>query len=104
MDAENVGLCGILDEAEIRSVISSLGLHKALGPDGFTGLIFKTFWYTIRISVINLVQKIFRNGFMLKELNHTHLTLIPKVKILLRCPILGQIVYLILFTKSFPRF
>lgn len=37
-DADNVDLCCIFEEAEIRSAISALGLHKASGPDGFTRL------------------------------------------------------------------
>jgi hypothetical protein len=40
-DAENNYICSIPDESEIRKVISQLGLTKALGPDGFTGLFFQ---------------------------------------------------------------
>lgn len=79
-DAENSALCCIPEEAEIRSAIAQLGLTKAPGPDGFAGLFFKTYWKTICISVINFVQSFFRHGFLWKELNHSHIALIPKVE------------------------
>jgi hypothetical protein len=78
-DAENNSICSIPDESKIRKAISQLGLTKAPGPDGFTGLFLKTYWKTICISVIRFVQSFFRNGFLLKEFNHTHLALIPKI-------------------------
>jgi hypothetical protein len=78
-NAENNSICNIPDESEIRKAISQLGLTKALGPNGFTGLFFKTYWKTIRISVILFVQSFFRNGVLLKKFNHTHLALILKI-------------------------
>jgi hypothetical protein len=38
-DEENSGLCLIPDEGEIFAAIIDLGLDKAPGPDGMTGLI-----------------------------------------------------------------
>jgi hypothetical protein len=76
---ENLSLCAIPDEREIFQVISQLGLCKAPGPDGFTGLFYKTYWSIVRLDVIKFVQCFFRHGRLLKEFNHTHLALIPKI-------------------------
>jgi hypothetical protein len=78
-DEENSVLCAIPDEVEIFQAISSLGLHKAPGPDGMTGLFYKTYWPIVKQNVIASVQSFFRGGFMLKEFNHTNIALIPKV-------------------------
>ncbi|GLT65285.1 hypothetical protein SLA2020_377240 [Shorea laevis] len=67
------------EEAEIFQTFSQLGLTKAPGPDGFTGLFYKTYWKIIRVNVIDYVQNFFRSGFLLKEFNHSHIALIPKV-------------------------
>jgi hypothetical protein len=43
-DEENASLCLIPDENEIFLAISDLGLNKAPGPDGMTGLFYKSYW------------------------------------------------------------
>jgi hypothetical protein len=78
-DAENLSLCAIPDEPEIFQTISQLGLTKAPGPDGFTGLFYKTYWKIIRISVIHFVQVFSGLVYLLKEFNHSHIALIPKI-------------------------
>jgi hypothetical protein len=42
---------------------SQLGLTKAPGPDGMTGLFYKTYWYTVKKEVVLFVQSFFRSGF-----------------------------------------
>jgi exonuclease III len=76
---ENVALCVIPSEEEIFLAITDLGLNKAPGPDGMTGLFYKTYWPIVKLSVISAVQSFFRGGFLLKEFNHTNIALIPKV-------------------------
>jgi hypothetical protein len=78
-DAENDNLCTILDESEIFTAISDLGLNKAPGPDGMTCLFYKTYWSIVTSNAITSVQSFFRGGFMLKEFNHTNIALIPKI-------------------------
>lgn len=78
-EEENFSLCIILDEIEIFSAIIDLGLDKAPGLDGMTGLFYKTYWSIVKSSVVSSVQSFFRGSFMLKEYNHTNIALIPKV-------------------------
>jgi hypothetical protein len=74
-----ISLCLIPDEKEIFLAISDLGLNKAPGPDGMTGLFYKSYWPIVKESVVNSVQSFFRGGFLLKEFNHTNIALIPKI-------------------------
>ncbi|KAK0594953.1 hypothetical protein LWI29_002093 [Acer saccharum] len=63
---------------EIREVCFSLHPNKAPSLDGFNAHFFKKTWHIIGDDVINAVQEFFRTGLLLKELNATILTLVPK--------------------------
>uniref|UniRef100_A0A2N9G7V8 Reverse transcriptase domain-containing protein n=1 Tax=Fagus sylvatica TaxID=28930 RepID=A0A2N9G7V8_FAGSY len=68
----------ISDPDEIKVVVWEMNSHKAPSPDGFPGLFFKKYWDTVGSQVIAAVQSFFRDGCLLKQLNHTFITLIPK--------------------------
>lgn len=51
---------------------------KALGPDGMSAIFYQTYWNTVDRDVVATVQSYFRNGHMLRDLNHTFISLIPK--------------------------
>ncbi len=51
---------------------------KAPRPDGFPGLFFWRYWDIVGYQVIDAVQSFFREGWLLKQMNHTFITLIPK--------------------------
>ena len=53
---------------------------KAPGPDDMPGLFLKIFWHIVRNQLILTVQSFFRDGWLLKEMNETFITLIPKVQ------------------------
>lgn len=55
-------------------------IKKASRPDGFFGLFFQHHWDVVGDSVCYVVKHFFVSGFMLKELNHTNIALIPKCK------------------------
>jgi hypothetical protein len=78
-DEENSELSNIPDEREIYDAIVNLGLNKAPGPDEMAGLFYKSYWPIVKPSVIASVQSFFRGGFLLKEFNHSNISLIPKI-------------------------
>nr|GFA35420.1 putative RNA-directed DNA polymerase, eukaryota, reverse transcriptase zinc-binding domain protein [Tanacetum cinerariifolium] len=69
-----------VSDQEVKTAIFSMGNDKAPGLDGFTAAFFKEAWNVIAIDVTHAVREFFRNGTLLKELNHTIIALIPKVK------------------------
>ncbi|CAN1746899.1 Transposon TX1 uncharacterized 149 kDa protein [Linum perenne] len=75
----NRDLLAFVTEEEIKNTVFSIGPLQAPGPDGFTGLFFQRYWSIISRDVVCAVQDFFRRGHMLRGLNHTWLTLIPKV-------------------------
>nr|GEW54656.1 hypothetical protein [Tanacetum cinerariifolium] len=69
---------------EIKEALFSLGDNKASGPNGFSVAFFKETWDIISDDVCKVIKEFFTNGILLKELNHTIITLIPKVDAPLR--------------------
>ncbi|XP_074288077.1 uncharacterized protein LOC141613236 [Silene latifolia] len=65
--------------AEIKECIFSIASTKSPGPDGFSSQFFKDSWDIVGGDIIAAVTDFFTNGKLLKELNTTTLTLIPKI-------------------------
>ncbi|GJS84290.1 sodium/hydrogen exchanger 6 [Tanacetum coccineum] len=64
---------------EVKSFIFSIEDDRAPGPDGFTAAFFKKAWDVVGGDITCVVRDFFSNGKLLKELNHTIISLIPKV-------------------------
>ncbi|PON36420.1 hypothetical protein PanWU01x14_328600 [Parasponia andersonii] len=65
---------------DIPKVMSAMNQNKALGPDGMSGIFFKTYWETVKNDVIYVVQDFFVSGSLLPKLNESNIVLIPKVE------------------------
>ncbi|XP_074297748.1 uncharacterized protein LOC141628514 [Silene latifolia] len=65
---------------EIRAAIFSIPDHKAPGLDGYSSSFFKDSWSIIGNEVSAAIMDVFAIGKLLKQLNATTLTLIPKCK------------------------
>nr|GEY63836.1 hypothetical protein [Tanacetum cinerariifolium] len=63
-----------------KEALVSMGNDKAPGPDGYRAAFFKEDWDIIADDVTSAVLEFFINGRLLKELNHTIIDLIPKVR------------------------
>ncbi|CAN0898595.1 LINE-1 retrotransposable element ORF2 protein [Linum grandiflorum] len=77
-DSMNSALLADVSEPEIKEAVFAIGPMQAPGPDGFTGLFFQRYWDIIHRDVELAVLEVFSTGRMLRSLNHTWLTLIPK--------------------------
>lgn len=65
---------------EVRNAVFQMAPLKAPGSDGFPGLFYQTYWDIVGDEVVQAVQSFFLDGVILKEINHTNVVLIPKVK------------------------
>lgn len=63
---------------EIKKTMISMPSNKALGPDGFTTKFYKSARSVVGEDVMVAIQSLFESGLLLKELNATILTLVPK--------------------------
>lgn len=69
-----------IEDEEIKVAMFSMGDDKSPRPDGFSASFFKAAWSIIGNDVIRATKEFFVIGNLLKELNHTVIVLIPKVK------------------------
>ncbi|KAL4282967.1 hypothetical protein GQ457_16G007830 [Hibiscus cannabinus] len=69
-------------EAEIWNAIKCSDGNKAPGPDGFNLDFYKKFWPSLRVKVISFFKEFYKGKLKDKSVNHSFITLIPKVS----CP------------------
>jgi hypothetical protein len=68
-----------LSEEELKSVIFSMSSQKAPGPDGFTGLFYRSTWSIIKYDLLRALQQMFElRASSWHLLNTASIVLIPK--------------------------
>eukprot|EP00253_Pinus_taeda_P035653 PITA_35653 len=77
---QNWALCREISLEETEEAIRSMPNDKAPGPDGFTINFYKACWSIVKQDVWEVVEDSRSSGTILKSLNPTFLSLIPKVE------------------------
>jgi hypothetical protein len=77
-EEHNVNLCKPISKEEVDQVIQEMPNGKAPGPDGFTVDFFKACWDVVKYDIYGIVEDSRRSASILKSLNATMITLIPK--------------------------
>ncbi|XP_050387335.1 uncharacterized protein LOC126803595 [Argentina anserina] len=75
----NSDLLASISLDEISAATHQLGALKAPGPDGFLGLFYHKYWNIVQKVVWQTSHDFINGNACLKELNRTHIVLIPKV-------------------------
>lgn len=65
---------------EIKEAIRNLKANSAPGPDGLTALFYQQYWDIIGSDIIEYTLNILNNEGDIKDINHTYISLIPKIK------------------------
>ncbi|KAB2635784.1 hypothetical protein D8674_026318 [Pyrus ussuriensis x Pyrus communis] len=65
---------------EVRVALFQMHPSKALGQDGMSLFFIQRFWSIVGVDVIVAIQSLFYSVRVLKQINYTHIALIPKVK------------------------
>ena len=66
-------------DIEIKAALFQMDPHMALGPDGLPPLFYQKFWDIVGSDVVAAVKSFLSSGNILKQLNYTMVSLIPKV-------------------------
>ncbi|WZY73147.1 hypothetical protein YC2023_005387 [Brassica napus] len=64
--------------AEVKATFFAMPLNKSPGPDGYSVEFIRASWDIVGADIIGAVREFFRNGKLLRDLNTTAITLIPK--------------------------
>ncbi|KAL2934539.1 hypothetical protein RDABS01_017658 [Bienertia sinuspersici] len=78
-DAQADMLINPFSKEDVKEVLFSIPNDKAPGLDGYSSKFFKKSWAIIGEEITEAILQFFDNGKLLKQLNATTLTLIPKV-------------------------
>ena len=65
---------------EVELAIKEMASLKAPGPDGMPLLFYQTYWTDVGMDISQVVLSCLNSGSLLNSINHTFITLIPKVK------------------------
>ena len=76
----NAGLIEEFTRLEVETALKQMAPLKAPGPDGMPPLFFQHYWDSIGDDVVKAVLFCLNTKDVLPGLNHTFITLIPKVK------------------------
>ena len=79
-EEQNAMLVAEFVKAEIDEALQQMEPLKALGPNGLHPLFYQKFWNTIGDDVSTAILNCLNSGFIPPSINHTFITLIPKVK------------------------
>ncbi|XP_074297661.1 uncharacterized protein LOC141628413 [Silene latifolia] len=63
---------------EVRSAVFQMGALKSPGPNGVPAIFYQKCWYIVKKDVTKAALSVLNSGMVLKELNRTFITLVPK--------------------------
>jgi len=63
---------------ELKIAVWDCDSYKCPGPDGVNFGFIKDFWDDMKVDLLRFVSEFHRNGKLLKGINNTFITLIPK--------------------------
>ena len=75
---DNCNLNRSVTEKEVSEVLKEMQNGKAPGPDGFNVDFFKACWNVVKHDMLKVVEDTRRNRTILKALNTSFISLIPK--------------------------
>ncbi|GJR27547.1 hypothetical protein Tco_1103779 [Tanacetum coccineum] len=79
LDGSNMQIIRPIMNAEIKTAMFDIGEDKASGPDVYTSMFLKKGRDVVGADVCKAIHDLFSNGKLLNEINHTFMTLIPKI-------------------------
>ena len=66
-------------ELEVKEALNQMAPLKASGPDGMPPLFYQHFWSTMQHDVTSAILSWLNSGILPVPINHTLITLIPKI-------------------------
>ncbi|KAL0290020.1 UNVERIFIED_CONTAM: hypothetical protein Sangu_2591500 [Sesamum angustifolium] len=80
-EEEGIAMLQPVSRDEIKITLFDIAEDKAPGPDGYSSGFFKVVWPIVGEEMFHAIMEFFHSGKILKQLNATLITLIPKVQL-----------------------
>ena len=78
-DEMNVDLVKEFTELEVKEALNQMAPLKVPSPDGMPPLFYQHFWVTMRHDVTSAILTWLNSGILPQPINHTFITLVPKI-------------------------
>ena len=65
---------------EVEQALKQMSSNPSPGPDGMPPLFYKSYWNTVGQDVTSAALFVLNSGCVPPNINHTFITLIPKIK------------------------
>lgn len=69
-----------ISDEEVQGAVFQMQPSKVPGPDGMNPFFFQKFWNIVEEYITNLIKNFQATGRLLKQINFTNVSLIPKTK------------------------
>ena len=76
----NISLLRSYTDDEVRVALFQMHPSKAPGPNGMSSFFYQKYWHIVGSSVTHAVLSVLNSGKLLRKINFTHISLIPKKK------------------------
>ena len=77
--SEIADMSRLVSESDAHDALFRIGQLKAPGVDGFPALFFQNHWDLCAPEIVDVVKQAFSSGIIPAGLNHTLITLVPKI-------------------------
>ena len=101
---KNADLIKPVTDEEIYTAVFQMDPHKAPGSYGFGASFYQDHWVALKDLLCVAVKDFFRSGKLLKAVNHTLITLIPKVLIWKQLLIFDLLAFAPRYTKYWQKY
>ena len=99
----NVELIRPFSALEVKQALNQMKPLTALGPDGMPPLFFKSYWSIVGNDVTEAALSVLNNGVMPAKINHTFISLIPKINAQLILKTSVQLAFAMSYIKLSPK-
>ncbi|XP_042962410.1 uncharacterized protein LOC122296672 [Carya illinoinensis] len=78
-DEDNLRLCTLPTEEEVKQAIFSIPIESSPGPDGFGSGFYRACWNIVRVDVVEVVRDFFKGVLLPRFYTASFIVLIPKM-------------------------
>ena len=88
---------------KVEATLKQMAPSTAPGPNGMSPLFYQSFWELVGLDVSKTILSSLNSGSLLKAVNHTYITLIPKTQAPQKVLDYPPLAFVTSFTRFYPK-